>query len=93
MGITGAQIRASRAFLRWTLADLATASGIATSTLQLLEKEDGEPAIMGGGVSRTLQHRQAVRANAVAKVQAALELAGITFLPETSQGAGIRGLA
>lgn len=91
MTITGAQIRAARAFLRWTLSDLAKAADIATSTVQLLEKDDGEPKIKGGGVVSTLEHRHAVRAGAVAKVQAALEQAGITFLPLTSQGVGIRG--
>lgn len=92
MSITGAQIRAARAFLRWTLADLAKASGVATSTIQLLEKDDGEPHIAAGGLATTLEHRQAARASAVAKVQIALETAGITFLPNTYQGVGIRGL-
>lgn len=93
MTITGAQIRAARSFLRWTISDLADAADVGLSTVKALEKDDGEPEIKGGGVISTLEHRQAVRASAVAKVRTALELAGITFLPLTSQGVGIRGIS
>lgn len=93
MTITGAQIRAARGFLRWTISDLADAADVGLSTVKALEKDDGEPAIKGGGVVSTLDHRQAVRANAVEKVRTALEQAGITFLPQTAQGVGIRGIA
>ncbi|UFW82833.1 transcriptional regulator [Bradyrhizobium barranii] len=86
MPITGAQIRAARAFLKWTIADLAKAAGVGISTVQEIEKVDGEPRI-----DSTLQWRSAARDEAIKKVQRALESAGITFLPANAQGVGIRG--
>jgi transcriptional regulator with XRE-family HTH domain len=86
MKITGAQIRAARAFLRWTIADLATAADVGLSTIQEVEKVDGEPR-----VASTLPWRTAARDEAVAKMRKALEKAGITFLPESDHGAGLRG--
>jgi transcriptional regulator with XRE-family HTH domain len=86
MRITGAQIRAARAFLTWTIADLAKAAGVGISTIQEIEKIDGEPRIVS-----TLQWRSAARDEAIEKIQRAFEGAGITFLPANAQGAGIRG--
>ncbi len=86
MRITGAQIRAARAFLKWTIADLAKAAGVGISTVQEIEKIDGEPRI-----DSTLQWRSAARDEAIEKVQCAFEGAGITFLPANAQGVGIRG--
>jgi hypothetical protein len=40
MKITGAQIRAVRAFLRWTIADLAMVADVGHSTIQEVEKID-----------------------------------------------------
>ena len=91
MKVTGAQIRAARAFLRWTIADLANAADIGSSTVQALEATDGVPTIKGGGVEPTLEHREAVRNEAIAKVKEALEAAGMTFLPANAQGVGLRG--
>ena len=91
MKVTGAQIRAARAFLRWTIADLAKAADIGTSTVQALEATDGVPTIKGGGIEPTLEHREAVRNEAIAKVKEALEAAGITFLPERGGSVGLRG--
>lgn len=91
MTITGMQIRAARAALRWTLAELAKAAGVADSTIRSIESRDGEPVIRGGGVDQTLEYRASARADAVARVVAALEKAGITFLPANAQGVGIRG--
>lgn len=86
MKITGAQIRAARAFLRWTIADLATAADVGLSTIQKIEEIDGEPR-----VASTLQWRSDARDEALTKVRSALEKAGVTFLPETAQGVGLRG--
>jgi transcriptional regulator with XRE-family HTH domain len=86
MKATGAQIRAARAFLRWTIADLAKEAGVGISTVQEVEKVDGEPR-----VASTLQWRTDARDEAVAKIVAALEAAGITFLSETPNGVGLRG--
>jgi transcriptional regulator with XRE-family HTH domain len=86
MKITGAQIRAARAFLKWTIADLAEASDVGISTVQEVEKIDGEPR-----VASTLQWRSDARVEALTKIRGALEKAGITFLPETAHGVGLRG--
>jgi transcriptional regulator with XRE-family HTH domain len=91
MRVTGAQIRAARAFLRWTIADLAKAADIGNSTVQALEATDGLPTIKGGGVEPTLEYRKAVRNEAIARAVRALEAAGITFLSETRNGVGLRG--
>ncbi|RXH41309.1 transcriptional regulator [Bradyrhizobium zhanjiangense] len=87
MRITGAQIRAARAFLKWTAADLAKAAGVGISTIQEIEKVDGEPRI-----ESNLQWRSAARDEAIEKIKRALSEAGITFLPATAQGVGIRGM-
>jgi hypothetical protein len=86
MKITGAQIRGARAFLRWTIADLATAADVGLSTIQEVEKIDGEPR-----VASTLQWRSDARDEALMKICSALEKAGITFLPESVHGVGLRG--
>jgi hypothetical protein len=86
MKITGSQIRAARAFLRWTIADLARAADVGLSTVQEVEKIDGEPR-----VASTLQWRSNARDEALEKMRSALEKAGITFLPESPHGVGLRG--
>jgi transcriptional regulator with XRE-family HTH domain len=86
MKITGAQIRAARAFLKWTITDLAKASDVGISTVQEIEKIDGEPRVVS-----TLQWRSDARDEAIEKIHHALTDAGITFLPANSQGTGIRG--
>jgi hypothetical protein len=91
MKVTGAQLRAARAFLRWTIADLAEAADIGSSTVQALEKTDGVPIIKGGGVEPTLEHRKAVRNEAMTRAVRALEAAGIEFLPERGGSVGLRG--
>lgn len=78
--ITGGQVRAARAYLRWNIADLAEAAGVGTSTVKAVEKADGEPEIKGGGVLHTLEHREGVRAEALAKMRVAFEKAGIVFV-------------
>jgi hypothetical protein len=60
MKITEAQIRGARAFLRWTIADLATAADVGLSTIQEVEKVDGEPR-----VASTLQWRSDARDEAL----------------------------
>lgn len=88
MKITGAQIRAARAFLKWTIADLAEASDVGISTVQEVEKIDGEPRVVS-----TLQWRTDARDQAIEKIERTLSKAGITFLPANTQGSGIRGLS
>jgi DNA-binding XRE family transcriptional regulator len=85
--ITRTQIRAARAFLGWTMAELATAADVGLSTIQAVEKGDGEDP----RVAPTLQWRSDARDEALTKIRGALEKAGITFLPESAQGVGLRG--
>jgi len=85
MKITGAQIRAARGFLDWSIADLAKAADVGLSTIQKVEDHPGEPRVVS-----TLQWRTDKRDEALAKIASALQKAGITFLPESAQGAGLR---
>jgi predicted transcriptional regulator len=91
MAVTGMQIRAARAALKWTLAELAKSADVADSTIRSIERSDGDPAIRGGGVGQTLEYRASARADALVKIVTALERAGIKFLPPDSHGPGIRG--
>jgi len=91
MKVTGAQVRAARALLRWTIGDLADAADVGISTVQAIERTDGLPVIKGGGVETTLEHRESAREATLAKIVRTLTDAGITFLPENAQGVGVRG--
>ena len=71
---TGQQIRAARAMLRWTAAELARNAGVAWRTVQRAEAEDGVPPMHVA----TLQ-----------KIQRALEAGGIEFT-SGGNGPGIR---
>jgi hypothetical protein len=57
-----------------------------SSTVQKIEDVDGDPRIVS-----TLQWRSDARDEALTKLVAALEKAGITFLPANAQGVGLRG--
>lgn len=73
--ITGAQIRAARAMLRWSAEDLAIKSRLGVATVRRADASDGETSI--------------THANAYA-IQAALEAAGVEFIAENGGGAGVR---
>ena len=60
--LTGAQMRMARAYLRWSVADLATASGVSTATIKRMEQVDDVPPVMVTSLS---------------KIRAALEAKGI----------------
>ena len=75
MVLTGEQIRAARAVLRWKAIDLAEKAGVGLSTVQRAESVDGPAPMM--------------RANMEA-VRRALEAGGIEFIPENGGGAGVR---
>jgi transcriptional regulator with XRE-family HTH domain len=69
------QVKAARALLGWSQADLAERSEISEPTIKRLEASDGE---LGG------------RADTGGKIVGAMEAAGIQFIPENGGGAGVR---
>jgi transcriptional regulator with XRE-family HTH domain len=71
--IEAAQVRAARALIGWSRAELADAAGVSLSIVDRFET--GQPDIS---------------ADAVAKVRAALESAGVAFIPKNGGGAGVR---
>lgn len=73
--ITGAQIRAARAILRWTAAHLATEADVGIQTVMRFEAHDGVPPS---------------RSSTLMDIQAALETAGIEFIGTPEDGPGIR---
>ena len=75
MKISVRQIKAARALLAWSQEDLATQSGISYPTIARLETSDGE---LGG------------RADTASKITEALQAAGIIFVAENGEGAGVR---
>lgn len=73
--IASSQIRAGRALLRWSAADLSVASGVGTATLQRMEVMDGVPS----GQVRTL-----------VAIKEALEAAGVEFVGTPNDHPGVR---
>jgi len=57
--ITAGQIRMARAFLRWTIEDLAQKSGVGVTTIKRMETFDGIP-------SARVENLQAIRDTFVA---------------------------
>ena len=74
--ISSGQIRAGRAFLRWSAQDLADKSGVGVATIRRLELGDGLPS----SNVRTLD-----------SLRKALEEAGVEFLgsPDNHPGVGL----
>ena len=74
--ITGAQIRAARALLKWKAKDLAEESEISWATIQRMESAEGTPPGLA------VNHE---------KLQKTLEAAGIMFLAaDANGGPGVR---
>lgn len=73
--ITGAQIRAARALIRWSASKLAKQAVVSLPTIQRMEREDGVPS----AYTKNLD-----------SVQKTLERAGVEFLPENDSGDGVR---
>ena len=73
--ITGAQIRAARAALRWSSEELAHRSGLAPRTIKRFEQVDTIPPS---------------RSSNLQEVKKALETAGIEFVGAPEDGPGIR---
>jgi predicted transcriptional regulator len=73
--VTTRQIKAARALLAWSQAELARHSGVSEPTVARLESIDGE---LGG------------REKTAGKMRKALESAGIDFIAENGGGPGVR---
>jgi transcriptional regulator with XRE-family HTH domain len=73
--VTTRQIKAARALLGWSQADLAEKSGVSEPTIARLETVEGE---LGG------------RELTAGKIRAAIVAAGIEFLDENGGGPGVR---
>ena len=73
--LTAAQIRAGRALLRWSAADLARASALGANTIRRAEVAEIETSL-------TVANELAVRR--------ALEAAGVEFIDENGGGPGVR---
>lgn len=72
--MTGNQLQAARALLGMTQATLAEAAGVSVPTVKRAEGS--------GQISASPE--------AVAAIRAALESAGVEFIPENGGGAGVR---
>jgi ribosome-binding protein aMBF1 (putative translation factor) len=73
--LTSAQIRAARALLRWSAADLARESAVGANTIRRAEVAEDAIALTA--------------ANQIA-IRRTLEGAGVEFIDENGGGAGVR---
>ncbi|QCJ00666.1 transcriptional regulator [Agrobacterium larrymoorei] len=73
--ITGAQIRAARALLRWTAEHLAESASVGLSTVRRAEADDSAPAITAANLKL---------------LRITLEAAGVEFIPTNGGGVGVR---
>ncbi len=74
--ISGAQVRAARAIVNWSVRDLAEASGVSSSTIRRIEEDAGFPETRDG---RKLD-----------VIRSTLEAAGVEFLPTVHGKGGVR---
>lgn len=72
--MSGNQIRAARALLGWTQAELGTAAGLSVPTIK---RSEG-------------QSKASASDDAIAAIRAVLEAAGVQFIEENGGGAGVR---
>jgi ribosome-binding protein aMBF1 (putative translation factor) len=73
--LSSAQIRAARALLRWSAADLAREAALGANTIRRAEVAEGPTSL--------------TTANELA-VRRAFETAGVEFIDENGGGAGVR---
>lgn len=73
--LTGGQLRAARALVRWSADDLAQRARVGVATVRRAEANDGPITLTA--------------ANAAA-IRSALEAAGIIFVAENGEGPGVR---
>ncbi|WP_342588496.1 transcriptional regulator [Pleomorphomonas carboxyditropha] len=73
--ITGAQLRAGRALIRWSANDLAKAANVGVATIRRAEATDGAVTMVP---------------NNLVAIRAALEAAGVIFVDANGEGPGVR---
>ena len=73
--ITGSQMRAARALLRWSVEELAKSANVSVMTIRRAEGNDGPVKMLP---------------NNLAAIRAALEDAGVIFVEENGEGPGVR---
>lgn len=73
---TGNQIKAARALADMNQSELAARAGVNVNTIRAMESRGNNILVSG--------------MDTVAKVQSALEEAGVIFIPENGGGAGVR---
>jgi len=73
--ISTGQIRAARAFLRWTADDLAKKSSVGVATIRRLELQDGIPK---------------TNTNTLLLLKKTFEMAGVEFTGEPDNAPGVR---
>jgi transcriptional regulator with XRE-family HTH domain len=75
MPLSGVQIRAARAMLRWSAKEAAEKAGISLPTIQRFEQQDGVPPS---------------RSQTLLDLKRAFEEAGVEFIGTPEDGAGVR---
>ncbi len=73
--IVGLQIRAARAMLRWTAAELGRKAGVSLPTIQRIERIDGVATSRGDTLDR---------------IEKALLAGGIEFIGGSTEAPGVR---
>lgn len=73
--ITGAQIRAARALIRWSAEELASAASVGVATVRRAETEDGVPPTTAANLNA---------------IRLALQTAGVEFIRDNDGGPGVR---
>jgi len=73
--LVSSQVRAARTAVGWTSAELGREAGVAARTILRIEADEGVPN---------------TKASTLAKIQTALEAAGIEFIGTPDDGPGIR---
>lgn len=73
--LTGRQMRAARALLRWSAQDLAARSKVGISTIRRTELVDGSVRMIPGNVEAVVR---------------AFLAAGVEMIPENGGGLGVR---
>ncbi|PDS54680.1 transcriptional regulator [Rhizobium anhuiense] len=74
--LTAEQVRAARALLRMEQKELAERAGVSLPSIKRLEQMEGALT--------------ATRVSTIEAIRAALEKAGVSFIPENGGGAGVR---